>query len=63
MSDMSKKKDFWVITSIEKIVSKVCFDEPVTKEEAIWQYESSDDNIIDILDTEAVDVLEVKSAG
>jgi hypothetical protein len=39
----------------------VSFDKPVTKEEATWQYETGDDNILEVSDVEFIDTIEVKS--
>lgn len=56
---MSKRKNIWTIDVIEKNRYTVSFDTPVTEEEATWQYEAQDDNIIAILDQEYLDFLDV----
>lgn len=56
---MSKKKNIWKITAKEKISHTVWFDVPVDAETATWQYESQDDNIVEVGDTEYLDTLEV----
>lgn len=59
---MSKKKNVWYITVVEKNIYTVQFDIPVTKDEAIWQYESQDDNIINVNDPEYIDLVSVEKA-
>ncbi len=59
---MSKRKNFWEIDVIEKNSYTVQFDIPVTKDEAIWQYEASDDNIVDVAERDFIDTIEVTDA-
>lgn len=59
---MSKKKNIWAITVIEKNTYLVTFDIPVTKDDAIWQYEAQDDNIVSVEDRDFEDTLEVVKA-
>lgn len=59
---MAKKKNVWEITVVEKNRYTVHFDIPVTYDEAIWQYESQDDNIDSLSDPEYVDLIKVEEA-
>lgn len=58
---MSARKSNWNITVVEENNYMVSFDKPVTKEEATWQYETGDDNILEVSDVEFIDTIEVKS--
>ena len=57
---MPKKSDYWLITSVEKIVSKVSFEEEVTEEEAIEAFEAGD--FYDITDEMKVEILNIEKA-
>lgn len=56
---MSKKKNIWEIEVIESNRYTVSFDSPVTRGEAIWQYEAQDDNIVSVGDPEYLDLVEI----
>lgn len=59
---MSKKKNVWEFEVTERNRYTVIFDTPVTKDEAIWQYEAQDDNIVSITDPEYVDLVMIEEA-
>ena len=56
---MSKKKNVWEFEVTERNRYTVSFDIPVTKDEAIWQYEAQDDNVVYITDPEYLDLVKV----
>lgn len=50
----------WTIRAVTHTTYEVEFDRAVSKEDAIWQFEANDDNILSIDDTEdPPEILEV----
>lgn len=54
------KKDVWDITVLEEITLRVCFDEELSKEDAISTF--LDEEYSDIIDERDSKILEVKDA-
>lgn len=57
---MEETKDCWIIRSRAKIAEKVYFDRPVTKQEAMDNYEVGEFD--DVMDMDVEDILHVISA-
>lgn len=57
---MSERKEDWVVTVIERRILDVCFNEPVTKEEAIAK--TLQEDWYDVIDEQSIGIVEVKKA-
>ena len=57
---MPKRKNVWEFEVTERNRYIVTFDIPVTKDEAIWQYEAQDDNIVSITDPDYIDLVMIE---